>query len=165
MCFNNGPIISPEMFRQFLTPNYKRITDFLKENGVDIVYTDCDGNINDVIEPWLEGGVNTMFPVEVRAGSDPVAIRETYGKDILILGGVDKHALIQGKPAIKKYLERIQPYVEEGGFIPHVDHRCPPNVTFDDYVYYLHLKREMFGIPHPEHFEDRPEIKAIKTGW
>jgi len=165
MCFNNGPIISPEMFRQFLTPNYKRITDLLKENGVDIVYTDCDGNINDVIEPWLEGGVNTMFPVEVRAGSDPVAIRETYGKDILILGGVDKHALIQGKPAIKKYLERIQPYVEEGGFIPHVDHRCPPNVTFDDYVYYLHLKREMFGIPHPEHFEDRPEIKAIKDGW
>ena len=165
MCFNNGPIISPEMFRHFLTPNYKRITNLLRANGVDIIYTDCDGNINSVIEPWLEGGVNTIFPVEVRAGSDPVAIREKYGRDILILGGVDKHALIQGKQAIRKYLEKIQPYVEEGGWIPHVDHRCPPNVTFDNYIYYLHLKREMFGIPHPERFEDRPEIKAIKAQW
>lgn len=165
MAFNNGPIISPKMIRKWMTPNYKRITDILKKGGCDIVYTDCDGNINDMIDPWLEGGVNGIFPVDVAPGSDPVAIRKKYGHRVVMLGGVNKHALIAGKEAIIKELKRIKPYVLEGGWIPHVDHRCPPDVTFENYVYYLHVKRETFGIPHPEEFESRPEIKKIKSKW
>lgn len=163
MCFNHGPIISPDMVRKFLTPNYKRITDVLRSNGCDIIYTDCDGNINDMIDPWLEGGVNALFPTEVAAGSDPIAIREKYGDKVPILGGVNKRKLIAGKSAIEDEIRRIKPYVIEGGWIPHVDHRCPPDVTFENYIYYLHLKRETFGIPHPEEFESRPEIKKIKS--
>jgi uroporphyrinogen decarboxylase len=165
MCFNHGPIISPSMFREFLTPRYKKITDLLRSNGVDVIYMDCDGNINDIIDPWLEGGVNGIFPVEVRGGSDPIAIRQKYGKRVVILGGIDKHALLGGKSSIKRYLNKIKPYVQEGGWIPHVDHRVPPDVTFENYVYYLHLKRDMFRIPHPKEFESRPEVRAIKAGW
>jgi len=165
MCFRQGPIISPKMVRKFLTPNYKRITDILRENGCDIIYTDCDGNINEMIDPWLEGGVNGIFPVEVAAGSDPIAIRKKYKDKVVILGGVDKRALIAGKEAIKAEIKRIKPYVLEGGWIPHVDHRCPPDVTFENYLYYLDVKRETFGIPKPEEFESRPEIKKIKSRW
>lgn len=165
MAFNNGPIISPKMMRKWLTPNYKRITDILRANGCDIIYTDCDGNINDMIDPWLEGGVNGIFPVDVAAGSDPVAIRKKYGDKVVILGGVNKHKLIAGKEAIKDEIRRIKPYVLEGGWIPHVDHRCPPDVTFENYLYYLDVKRETFGIPKDEEFESRPEIKKIKSKW
>jgi len=163
MCFRQGPIISPEMVRKFLTPNYKRITDILRENGCNIIYTDCDGNINKMIDPWLEGGVNGIFPVEVAAGTDPVAIRKKYKDKVVILGGVNKRALIAGKEAIRKEIKRIKPYVLEGGWIPHVDHRCPPDVTFENYLYYLDVKRETFGIPKPEEFESKPEIRKIKS--
>jgi hypothetical protein len=27
--------------------------------------------------------------------------------------------------------------MEEGGFIPHTDHSCPPDVSFANYAYYL----------------------------
>jgi len=165
MAFKNGPIISPKMLRKWLTPNYKRISDILRTNGCDIIYTDCDGNINDMLDPWLEGGVNGIFPVDVAAGSEPVAIRKKYGDKIVILGGVNKHALIAGKEAIRAEIKRIKPYVLEGGWIPHVDHRCPPDVTFENYVYYLDVKRETFGMPKPEEFESRPEIKKIKSRW
>ena len=165
MAFNNGPIISPTMIRKWLTPNYKRITDILKPSGCDIVYTDCDGNINNMIDPWLEGGVNGIFPVDVGPGSEPVAIRKKYGHKVVILGGVNKHKLIAGKDAIKDEIRRIKPYVLEGGWIPHVDHRCPPDVTFENYLYYLDVKRETFGIPKDEEFESRPEIKKIKSRW
>ena len=165
MCFNHGPIISPTMVRRFLTPNYKRITDILRANGCDIIYTDCDGNINDMIDPWLEGGVNGIFPVDVVGGSEPVAIRKKYGDKVVILGGVNKHALIAGKDAIRAEIKRLKPYVLEGGWIPHVDHRCPPDVTFENYLYYLDVKRETFGIPKPEEFESRPEVKKIKSKW
>ena len=153
MAFNNGPMISPALFRRFMVPRYKRITDFLKQHGIDVVYLDCDGNINALVEPWLEAGVNCMFPIEVRAGTDPVELRRRYGKRVLLLGGVDKMPLREGRAAIRQEIARIEKTVADGGYIPHVDHRCPPDVPYQDYLYYLEVKRAAFGIPAPERGE------------
>ncbi|HIE53093.1 MAG TPA: hypothetical protein EYP85_15180 [Armatimonadetes bacterium] len=159
MCFNKGPIISPAMFKEFLVPRYQRITDFLKQHGVDVVYVDCDGNINQLVPLWLEGGVNCMFPLEVRGGSDPWPIREKYGQEVLLMGGVDKTKLAAGREAIRAELKRLEKLVEMGGYIPHLDHRCPPDVSYENYRYYLRLKREMFGIPEPLPYEERVAMK------
>jgi hypothetical protein len=155
IAFNKGPMVSPAMFRRFTSAGYKRITGLLKENGCDIVFVDCDGNMNDLIPIWLESGVNCMFPLEIRGGSDPYPMREKYGKDVLLAGGVDKTQLIAGKEAIRNEIKRLEKLVGMGGFIPHVDHRCPPDVTFENYLYYLDVKREAFGIPKPAPYEDR----------
>jgi len=155
MAFNHGPIISPTLFAKWLTPRYKRITDLLRANGCDFAYVDCDGNINCIVEHWLAGGVNIMFPLEIRGGTDPVWMREKFGHDVLLAGGVDKTQLIAGKEAIAREIARIKPLVEDGGYVPHVDHRCPPDVTYEDYLYYLKLKRETFGIPEPAPWEER----------
>ncbi|MFQ6131371.1 MAG: uroporphyrinogen decarboxylase family protein [Armatimonadota bacterium] len=154
MCFNHGCIISPAMFEKFLVPRYRRITELLHAHGCDVVITDCDGNINDVVHLWLEAGVNCMFPVEVAAGTDPVALRERFGRDILLAGGVNKRELAKDKGAIEREVHRLLPLVEEGGYIPHVDHRVPPDVSYDNYLYYLDCKREVFGIPKPEAYEE-----------
>lgn len=145
ICFNNGCIIGPSMFREFLFPRYKRIADLLHRYGVDVIYTDCDGNINGVVDIWLEAGYNCMFPVEVRAGSDPILLRKRFGKDLLLLGGFDKMAFLEGKEGILRELKRLAPLVEEGGFIPHVDHRVPAGVKLEDYRYYLKEKRAVLG--------------------
>ena len=47
---------------------------------------------------------------------------------------------------IKRYLKTLEPLVARGGFIPFCDHRCPPNVKPQYYLYYLNLKEEMFGL-------------------
>lgn len=150
MCFNLGPIISPALFKEFMVPRYKRITDFLGDHGIDVVYVDCDGDINQLVGLWLEGGVNCMFPLEMQSGSDPIAMREKYGRKVLLMGGVDKTRLIAGKMAIRQEITRLERLVASGGFIPHVDHRCPPDVTLENYHYYLKTKREAFGIPEPD---------------
>lgn len=62
------------------------------------------------------------------------------------MGGVDKLQLKEGKEAIKAYLESLTPLVERGGYIPFCDHRCPPDVSVENYLYYLDLKEKMFGI-------------------
>lgn len=51
-----------------------------------------------------------------------------------------------GKEAIKAYMDTLVPYVKKGGYIPFCDHRCPPNVKEEDYLYYLDLKEKMFGV-------------------
>lgn len=164
MAFNKGPIISPKLFKEYMVPRYKRITDFLKKYGVDVVIVDCDGNINELVELWIEGGVNCMFPIEVGGGSDPIEIRDKYGDKVLLAGGVDKVALIKGPEAIKKEIKRLEKLVKMGGYIPHVDHRVPSDVSFDNYLYYLEVKRDTFGIekPAPEKISDFTSILRRK---
>ncbi|MGO8702671.1 MAG: uroporphyrinogen decarboxylase family protein [Candidatus Brocadiia bacterium] len=145
ICFKNGPIISPKMFDKWIVPRYKRITDLLLKHGVDVVWTDCDGNLMPILDQFLAGGINCMFPLEVAGGTDPVAIREKYGRRVLLQGGVDKIALLKGPKGIEQELLRLKPLVEDGGFVPHVDHRCPADVTLENYKFYLKLKRQMFN--------------------
>jgi len=153
MCYNKGPLISPKLFDEFMVPRYKRIANFLKEHGIWISIVDCDGYIDPLVPLWLNAGINCMFPLEVRAGTDPVRLREKYGRKVLLMGGVDKRALIRGKTAIKKELERLKPLIEEGGYIPTVDHRVPPDVSYENYLYYLKEKRKIiFGVSKMEPF-------------
>ena len=51
-----------------------------------------------------------------------------------------------GPEAIRAYLDSLVPIVERGGYIPFCDHRCPPNVKQEDYLFYLDLKERMFGV-------------------
>ena len=146
ICYNMGPIVSLPFFEKVLVPRYKRIGDKLHAHGIDIWHTDCDGDVRPLIPGFLEAGLNSMFPFEVNGCGHPGATLDKFGKDLRIFGGFDKMALGAGKDAIKAYMESIVPYVERGGFIPFCDHRCPPNVDPDDYLYYLDLKEETFGM-------------------
>ncbi len=144
ICYNKGPIVSVPFFRDVVCPRYKRISDKLHKYGIDIFYTDCDGDVRPLLPYFLESGINCLFPYEVNSCAHPGELLEQF-PELHIMGGVDKMALIKGKTAIKDYLRSIAPYVEKGGFIPFVDHRCPPDVTEENYLYYLDLKKEMFG--------------------
>lgn len=157
ICFNHGPIISPEQFRRWMVPRYERITSLLRErHGVDVVVVDCDGRIDQLVPLWLDCGVNCMFPLEIAAGTDPFALRRQYGDRVLLKGGVDKRALIAGPAEIDAELARIEPLVRDGGYVPHVDHRVPPDVSYENYLYYLARKRDLFGMPHSMPLAESP---------
>lgn len=146
ICFKNGPIVTPTFFRDVVMPRYKRIHKKLMEHGIDIWYVDCDGDVRPILPYFLEGGVNCLFPYEVNSCAHPGELLSQYKGQLRIMGGVDKMQLGAGKEAIRTYLEGLIPFVEAGGYIPFCDHRCPPNVTPEDYLYYLDLKEKLFGM-------------------
>jgi uroporphyrinogen decarboxylase len=145
MCYNAGPLLSPGHFKQYLVPNYRRITDLLHKHGVDVIYLDCDGKIDDLLPLWLEAGVNCMFPIEVGNWADPVRFRRQYGKNLLMMGGFDKHILAKSKSEIDAEIKRLSPLVDEGGYIPFCDHRVPPDVPLENYIYYCDRARQVWG--------------------
>ena len=146
ICFKSGPIVSVDFFRKVVLPRYKRINSKLKAHGIDIWFTDCDGDLRPILPMLIEGGINTMFPFEVNCSGHPGDVLKEYGKDLRVMGGFNKMALGDGPEAIKKYMETLVSLVERGGYIPFCDHRCPPNVKQEDYLYYLDLKEQMFGL-------------------
>lgn len=151
MCYRAGPLLSPKVFAQVLVPQYRRITELLRQHGTDIVIVDCDGDITQLIPLWLEAGVNTMFPLEIGAwGADPLRYRKEYGRDLRMIGGFSKQILASNREAITREVERLAPLVEEGGYIPTPDHRVPPDVPLSNYLFYLNEARRCWGKNLPD---------------
>jgi len=146
MCYSGGPLISVEHFRKYLVPHYRRIADLCHRYGIDVIWVDCDGKIDELISPWLDAGINCMFPIEIGTwGADPIAYRRRFGKRLLMAGGFDKHILARSPQAIDAEIRRLAPLVEEGGFIPFCDHRVPPDVPLANYLHYCRKAKEIWG--------------------
>ena len=146
MAYKSGTLISPDMIRKFMLPRYKQITDFLHSRGIDILHADSDGNVNELIPLWLEVGINFPWPLEVAAGVDAVALRKKYGKNIILSGNIDKRVFIKGKEAIREEVMSKVPFLAEtGGYFPCLDHVVPPDVSLENFRYYINLLREIAG--------------------
>jgi len=145
ICYKAGPIVNPRWFRRVITPRYQRIHEKLQAHGIDIWWIDCDGDVRPILPHMMEGGVTCLFPYEVNSCAHPAELLAEYGKDLRIMGGFDKIELGKGRDAIRAYMDTLVPLVERGGYIPFCDHRCPPNVDPDDYLFYLDLKEAYFG--------------------
>ncbi len=137
MCFKNGPLLSPAMFREFLLPAYRKLISFLRDMGVVHVVVDSDGDVLELIPLWIEAGVTALLPFEVRAGMDVVEIGELF-PDLVILGGIDKHRIAEGRASIDDELDRVLPaMLARGGYLAGLDHWVPPQISCDDFRYYV----------------------------
>ena len=145
MCYKNGPMIGPGAFDEFMSTYYNDIVGFLRnELGVPIVNVDTDGDCLLLLPKFVEAGVNMILPWEVQAGMDIVAVRERWPKEFVINGGIDKRALYTDRQAIEAEVARVvPPMLGRGGYIPAIDHLVPPEVSLENWNYFLELVREV----------------------
>jgi uroporphyrinogen decarboxylase len=145
MCYKNGPIISPKLFDTFMRPYYKELLGFLKQDlGIPIIGVDTDGDMHLLIPKFVEAGANLMWPFEVLSGMDVLEVRRQWPREFAIWGGMDKRALVKDHAAISAEVMRVvPPMLSCGGYIPCIDHSVPPDVSFENWNYYLHLVREL----------------------
>ncbi|MCL6088010.1 MAG: hypothetical protein M1475_06320, partial [Actinobacteria bacterium] len=124
-------------YREFLTPYYKKIVRFAHEAGVDIIITDSDGFVEDLIPLIVETGVTGMYPFERAAGNDLLRIREAF-PDFQIMGGFDKRTMFAdgGREAIDNELEIVKEMLKKGRYIPHTDHFVSEDCTYENFSYY-----------------------------
>ncbi len=144
MAYNKGSLVSMEFVKKNMMPHYKKITDLLHSNGIDIITLDSDGNVWELIPLWLDCGINGILPNEVAAGMDVVEMRKKFGKNLIISGGIDKRPLAKGKKEIEEEVMKKVPYLlSTGGYFPGIDHCVPPDVPYQNYLYYLELLRKI----------------------
>lgn len=144
MAYNKGSLVSMEFVKKYMMPHYKKVTDLLHSNGINVITLDSDGNVWELIPFWLECGINGIIPNEVAAGMDVVAMRKKFGKNLIIEGGINKQVLSKGKKEIETEVMKKVPYLlREGGYFPGIDHSVPPDAPLENYLYYLKLIREI----------------------
>ena len=144
MAFKTGPLISPKLFREFVLPYHREFIGYMKKtHHIDLFMVDSDGNNFDILPLFTEAGVNIFIPLEIAAGMEPLLIREKYPK-LVLFGGIDKRTVIKGKKATEEeILRKVPRMLENGGYFPSIDHHVPPDVSFDNFCYYIEFLRKI----------------------
>jgi hypothetical protein len=147
MAYKTGPMVSPAFCRKVLTPQYRKLTEFLKTSGIKNIIMDSDGCVLSLLPVFVEGGMTGILPMERVAGVDPEVVRKEYPK-LQLIGGVDKLKIAKGGAFIDEELDKVGRLIKTGGFIPGFDHSVPPIVSFDIYKEYLGKLKELTVSKH-----------------
>lgn len=151
MAGKSGPMAGPAQIEEFIKPYYRKAWDLVSSRGTKLFAQDSDGNMNAVMDAFIDCGVNVFYPCEPAAGMDVVELRKKYGKRIAFKGGIDKHVLRKSKEDIDRELEyKLQPMMQGGGIAFGLDHRIPNGTPLENYRYYVQKARELLGITSTE---------------
>jgi len=91
--FNNGPLMSPELFDTFITPRLTRFAESVhREGGFFLKHT--DGNIMKIMDSFIAAGIDGIQSIDPIAGMDMAEMKEKYGKKISLWGNIDCGTLL-----------------------------------------------------------------------
>jgi len=146
MAGKSGPLWGPAQIAEFVKPYYRKAWDLLQGCGARVFGQDSDGDMNAVIDAFLDAGLNFMYPMEPAANMDIVKAREKYGTRLAFMGGIDKHVIRRSKDEIVAELEyKIPPMVRTGGCILGLDHRIPNGTPLENYRFYVQKAWEIMN--------------------
>jgi uroporphyrinogen-III decarboxylase len=145
MAYKGASMISPAMVREFLLPTWQRWGRLVRAASVPVYDVDSDGNVDELIPLFIEGGFQCCDPIEVAAGCDLVAYRERFGTRMAYTGGIDKRIIAKGGSALEEEFARVLPVVQSGGYIPGCDHGMPPDISWDCCMQFCRLWAEVCG--------------------
>jgi uroporphyrinogen-III decarboxylase len=138
MAGKSGPLWGPAQMEEFTVPYYRKSWDLLKNRGCRLFQVDSDGDCNAILQNFINAGINLFHPCEPESNMDIVQIREKFGNQLALEGGLNKYALLGTKEDIDKELETKVPYmIKSGGCVLALDHRIPNGVPLENYRYYM----------------------------
>ena len=131
---NLSPMFSPKTFEKVFYPCYKWMCDQYRAAGVAYIVLHCDGNLEAILDPLIDAGIQALNPIEPKAGMDPVVLRERYGTALALVGGLDNaHILTKGTlPEIEAHVLRVLELGREGGLVIGA-HSIGPDVPVSNY--------------------------------
>jgi uroporphyrinogen decarboxylase len=132
MGFRGKQFFSLTTYRDLLKPVHQRAVEWAHAKGIKAHLHSC-GNIRPFVPELVAIGIDSLNPLEVKAGMDPVAIKREFGDRLVLHGGTN--VLIWDKPGqLRAEMERILPILKEnGGYIFASDHSIPSSVGLEDF--------------------------------
>ena len=151
LCYNHGMLLSPAHFHEFCGPFYREVCDLTHACDVDLVLMDSDGNVMDFVGIAESYGVNGLFPFEVKAGNDLVALRDAH-PTFVFFGWLEKEVVNQGNEHLieEEVRVKVPPLLEKSGYFPNGDHLIQPLATFPNLCQFMTVLHEVTGNPEGE---------------
>jgi len=135
----NGPLLSPEMYRRYYKPYHKRLWTRAKELADVKVQLHCCGGIRELLPDLIEAGLDAINPVQITCkGMDAAGLKRDFGRDITFWGGGCDTQNVLGSASpdavdrhVRQQLEILSP---GGGFVFQQVHNILANVPPENIV-------------------------------
>jgi len=88
---SGGPMISPQMWREFVLPHHRRIVE---EAGAPVLWH-SDGDVTRLLPMAVETGFAGMHSLEPDSGVDLAQVKRDFGQDLVLVGNVEASVLCQ----------------------------------------------------------------------
>jgi uroporphyrinogen-III decarboxylase len=134
-------VISPQMYEEMVLKSYEPVLDVLHKYKVETIVLVTYANARSLIPSMLKWGFNCLWACEVNIEAmDYRNIRQEFGRDLRLIGGIDLDTLRRDKEAVRREVEvKVPPLVADGGYVPLADGRIRSDVPYENYVYYREL--------------------------
>ena len=116
---NSGPMMSPELFREFLLPPLKKMIAMIHDEGA-LCVKHSDGDLYPLLNDIMSAGPNGINPIEPVAGMELKKVKQLVGHKVCLTGNIDcAHLLPHGTPVQVREAVRqaIADAAPGGGFI------------------------------------------------
>ena len=142
--YRSGPHISVDMYREFWQPHQPPVIDALQRADVQSIVMWSSGDIRPLLGALIEMGFNVTWPCEEFVGMDAAELCREYGRDMRFVGNIGIRTVAAGRAAIDKAIEtKVRPLMDGGGFIPTLDDQASPDISWENYSYYINRLREL----------------------
>lgn len=112
-------MISPKMYREMLKPFHADLISFIKSRSKAKVFFHTDGDVFDLVEDFIEIGVDILNPIQTSAGkmANLAELKRRYGKNIVFCGAIDTHHILpHGTPQeVRQEVKRVIEILAPGG--------------------------------------------------
>jgi hypothetical protein len=142
---NHGALISAKMYRAFALQSYTPIFDVLHAYQVPAIVWRSYANPANLLPEVVKYPFNVLWLCETPRGTlTPAQVRQLVGSNLTLIGGIDSDVLRQDTKSIQQAVAAVQPFVEQGRFIPLADGRVREDVPYPNYVYYRQELNRVF---------------------
>ena len=132
MGYKGTTFFSPELYRRLVKPFHKRACDWAHNKGIYARLHSC-GDVMSLVDDIIDAGVDALNPLEVKAGMDPIYLKQKYGDRLVLHGGINA-VLWPERDRIIEEIDRVVPVLKEnGGYIFSSDHSIPNNVSLENF--------------------------------
>jgi uroporphyrinogen decarboxylase len=84
----NGPLISPRMYREFFLPRHQALWARARQLSTAKVMLHCCGGVRALLPALIEGGLDAINPVQTNCrGMEAEGLKRDFGRDITFWGG------------------------------------------------------------------------------
>ncbi|MHC4476498.1 MAG: uroporphyrinogen decarboxylase family protein, partial [Planctomycetota bacterium] len=88
VAYTKAMFFSPDYWREYFKPTVKAMVELCHEHGLGVIYHGC-GNVGEIMEDLIEIGIDSLNPLEAKAGLDVVELRRKFGHRIGFCGNMD----------------------------------------------------------------------------
>lgn len=146
---SDGPLISPEMFEEFMIPVYERIVATARSCGCKNILLSTYGNTSLLFPMLIEAGISMLWISEAAEVPelDYGNLRHEYGLELGLIGGIPLSILRDGSPeVIRRALEKlVPPLLHSGRYIPLAGGRVREEIPWSAYESYRFALAELIG--------------------